>query len=91
MAGRAGFARAIFAASAARGGKTPSAASGGKTPSAASGGKTPEVIPIPSADYPTPARRPLNSVLDCARIQAAYGIGQPDWRAGLDAVLGDLA
>ena len=84
----AGFARAIFAA---RDGKTPSIASGGKTPSAASGGKTPEVIPIPSADYPTPARRPLNSVLDCARIQAAYGIGQPDWRAGLDAVLGDLA
>lgn len=96
----AGFARAIFAASAARGGrtspaalggKTSSAALGGKTSSVAGGGKAPEVIPIPSADYPTPARRPLNSVLDCARIQAAYGIGQPDWRAGLDAVLGDLA
>lgn len=50
-----------------------------------------EVEPIPSRDYPTPARRPLNSALDCGRIAAAYGLAQPDWRAGLDAVLEELA
>jgi len=55
------------------------------------GGRAPEVISIPSSDYPTPARRPLNSVLDCGRIAAAYGIAQPDWRTGLDAVLEELA
>lgn len=55
------------------------------------GGKAPVVEAIPSREYPTPARRPLNSVLDCSRIAATYGIAQPDWRAGLDAVLGDLA
>lgn len=55
------------------------------------GGPGPEVVSIPSSEYPTPARRPLNSVLDCGRIAAAYGIAQPDWRAGLDAVLEELA
>ena len=39
-------------------------------------------VPIATADYPTPARRPANSVLDCSRIDEAYGIAQPDWRAG---------
>lgn len=54
------------------------------------GGPAPEVAAIPTTDYPTPARRPLNSVLDCAKIRAAYGIAQPDWRAGLKSVLEEL-
>ena len=58
---------------------------------AAKGGKAPEVRPIPSSAYPTPARRPLNSVLDCSAIAAAYGLAQPDWRAGLAEVIGELA
>ncbi|RMF36480.1 MAG: dTDP-4-dehydrorhamnose reductase [Alphaproteobacteria bacterium] len=45
---------------------------------------------IASAEFPTPARRPANSVLDCARIRTVYGIAQPDWREGLDAVLDRL-
>lgn len=45
---------------------------------------------IPSADYPTPARRPLNSRLDCTAIHGAFGIPQPDWRAGLRAVVKEL-
>jgi dTDP-4-dehydrorhamnose reductase len=40
----------------------------------------PTVLPIATADYPTPAIRPRRAVLDCARIAAAYGIAQPDWR-----------
>jgi dTDP-4-dehydrorhamnose reductase len=45
---------------------------------------------IASRDYPTPARRPGNSRLDCSRLTATFGIGRPDWRDGLDAVLTEL-
>ena len=45
---------------------------------------------IATADYPTPARRPLNSRLDCAALAADFGIMPPDWRAGLAAVIGEL-
>ncbi len=49
-----------------------------------------EVAPILTADWPTPARRPLNSRLDCRKIAADYGIGAPDWRAGLAEVVKEL-
>lgn len=45
---------------------------------------------IPTADYPTPARRPLNSRLDCATLRADFGITPPDWRAHLAAVVKEL-
>ena len=48
------------------------------------------VTGIPTTAYPTPASRPLNSRLDCAKIEAAYGIKRPDWRTGLAAVLKEL-
>lgn len=48
------------------------------------------VTDIPSADYPTPAARPLNSRLDCASSLHTFGIERPDWRAGLRDVLRDL-
>jgi dTDP-4-dehydrorhamnose reductase len=48
------------------------------------------VSDIPTADYPTPAKRPLNSRLDCRATAARFGIAQPDWRAGLTEVLADL-
>lgn len=47
----------------------------------------PAVEPIPSAAWPTPAQRPLNSVLDCTRIAQTYGITQPDWRLALDDIV----
>lgn len=51
-------------------------------------GRDVAVTPISTAEYPTAARRPLNSVLDCSRIGEAYGISQPSWRAALvDALL----
>jgi dTDP-4-dehydrorhamnose reductase len=50
---------------------------------AARGGPSARVIPITSADYPTPAKRPQNSRLDCSRIAAAHGIRLPDWRSSL--------
>jgi dTDP-4-dehydrorhamnose reductase len=49
-----------------------------------------DVTDIPSSAYPTPARRPLNSRLDCSATEAAFGIARPDWRAGLRNILEDL-
>jgi dTDP-4-dehydrorhamnose reductase len=45
------------------------------------------VEPIVTSEYPTPARRPANSVLDCSRLEERFGIAQPDWRLGLADVL----
>ena len=36
---------------------------------------------IPTSAYPTPARRPANSRVDCTALTLAYGIERPDWRA----------
>lgn len=49
----------------------------------AAGDPRPEVAPISTADWPTPAARPLNARLDCAKFARRYGIGRPDWRAAL--------
>lgn len=46
---------------------------------------------IPTAEYPTPARRPLNSRLDCTRFQAAFGLVLPPWQDGVDRVVDELA
>ncbi|MBY5986770.1 dTDP-4-dehydrorhamnose reductase [Roseovarius atlanticus] len=45
------------------------------------------VTDIPTADYPTPAARPLNSRLDCTRTETVFGLSRPDWRDGLDDIL----
>ena len=42
-----------------------------------------DLFPIPSSDYPTPAARPLNSRLDCSRLQRDWGVSQPDWQTAL--------
>ena len=44
---------------------------------------------IASADYPTPAKRPLNSRLECSAL-ARFGLSAPDWQTGLTQVLHDL-
>lgn len=49
------------------------------------------VTGIPTEDFPTPAKRPLNSRLDGGKLEAAFGIGPPDWRAGLAQVIKDLS
>jgi len=56
----------------------------------AEAGREVEVEDIPSAAYPTPAPRPLNSRMDCAAAVAAFGVARPDWRTGLRAVLQEL-
>lgn len=49
-----------------------------------------QITDIPTSDYPTPARRPLNSRLECSALTAAFGIPRPDWRIGLDHILQEL-
>jgi dTDP-4-dehydrorhamnose reductase len=53
--------------------------------------RIPRIQPIATADYPTRARRPAYSVLDSSRFENAFGIQLPDWRAGLESVLDQLA
>jgi len=49
---------------------------------------TPEAIrAIPSSEYPTAAVRPLNSRLDCARLESDFGLRMPDWQPYLARML----
>lgn len=70
-----GFAEAIFAAAHARGLIA----------------RVPRVVPIATAEYPTPARRPGYSVLDTARLRVDFPVDLPQWREGLAGVLDRLA
>lgn len=49
--------------------------------------RLPEIHRIGTADYPTPARRPRHSVLDCTKIETAFGIRPKRWAASLNDVL----
>lgn len=53
-------------------------------------GRRPRLTAITTADYPTPARRPANSRLDCCRLGQAFGIACRPWREGVDRVLAEL-
>jgi dTDP-4-dehydrorhamnose reductase len=53
----------------------------------ARGERAPEIRPIPTSEYPTPAKRPSYSVLDCTKIERAFGIRLPAWRQSLDPCL----
>lgn len=51
-------------------------------------GKTVATLhPIPSSAYPTPAQRPLNSRLDCSRLQQNWQVQLPTWQAALEQCL----
>ena len=52
--------------------------------------KATEVLPIPTSAYPTPARRPHNSRLDCAKLQAAFSLQLPPWQRGVDRMLAEI-
>jgi dTDP-4-dehydrorhamnose reductase len=47
------------------------------------GANVPEVAPIATADWPTPAKRPANSRLDCTRLHEVFGVRLPPWRDSL--------
>ena len=48
------------------------------------------VTGIETSDYPTPAKRPLNSRLDCASLQSDFNIVQPLWKQELVKVTSEL-
>ena len=50
-------------------------------------GKQVSINPIPASQYPTPATRPVNSVLSGTKVQQAFGIVMPDWQVALDSCL----
>ncbi len=47
------------------------------------GARVPQVVPIATADWPTPAKRPANSRLDCTRLRTVFDVTLPDWRSSL--------
>lgn len=52
--------------------------------------KLASVKPISTADYPTPAKRPMNSVLDCSKLERVLQWRMPDWRESLASVIAEL-
>jgi dTDP-4-dehydrorhamnose reductase len=50
-------------------------------------GLTPSLVPIATADYPTPAARPANSILSNDKFARTFGFRLPDWEQQLDAVM----
>lgn len=49
-----------------------------------------KINPIPTTEYPTPAKRPMYSVLDKTKIQLTFGIDLKDWRQSLENCLLNL-
>lgn len=56
----------------------------------ARGAPSARVKPIATSEYPTPARRPANSRLDCTRLREVFGVSLPHWRGGLERCLDAL-
>ena len=50
----------------------------------------PRLLAIPTQDYPTPAKRPANSVLAGERLESAFATRIPDWRRGLEEAVSAL-
>jgi dTDP-4-dehydrorhamnose reductase len=47
------------------------------------GASVPRVDPITTADWPTPAKRPADSRLDCTKLATVFGVRLPEWRPSL--------
>jgi dTDP-4-dehydrorhamnose reductase len=58
--------------------------------SAQVGSATPKLIPIPTSEFPRPAKRPANSRLSCRRVEETFGVVMPDWKVALALVLETL-
>ncbi|MCO5132151.1 MAG: dTDP-4-dehydrorhamnose reductase [Xanthobacteraceae bacterium] len=60
------------------------------TLSEAAGGPLVHIDPIPTSEYPTPARRPRNSTLSCERLKAQFGLALPPLAPSLGACIHQL-
>jgi len=54
------------------------------------GGPFAQVRPLETKDYPTPAKRPANSRLDCSKLNEKFSIALPDWRTGVKECVAKL-
>ena len=48
------------------------------------------ILAVPTTEYPTPARRPLNSRLSTARLRTAFGLHLPHWQLGVERMLEEV-
>jgi dTDP-4-dehydrorhamnose reductase len=55
------------------------------------GSPLPNLVPITTADYPTPAKRPANSRLSCQCLEETFGVSLPPWEQALELVLDTLS
>lgn len=52
--------------------------------------KMARLVPIPTSEYPTPARRPANSRLNCSRLQRVFAFTMPPWQESTAAVVSEV-
>jgi dTDP-4-dehydrorhamnose reductase len=52
--------------------------------------KATEVLPIATHDYPTPARRPLNSRLNTFKLQTTFRLKLPPWQVGVERMIDEI-
>jgi dTDP-4-dehydrorhamnose reductase len=45
------------------------------------------ISPVPSSEYPMPAKRPANSRLDTGKLRSTFGLELPDWQCGVRRIL----
>jgi dTDP-4-dehydrorhamnose reductase len=55
------------------------------------GWPVPVVEAVTTADWPTPARRPADSRLDCTKLADSFGVRLPAWRPSLDRTIAAIA
>jgi len=53
-------------------------------------GRTVTVTSISTAEYPTPAKRPLSSRMDCNSTEQVFGIKRPNWKDAVNGILKEL-
>ena len=53
-------------------------------------GRRPKLVPISTADYPTPARRPKNSAFDCELFMHTFGLAPKRWQEETDAIVPEV-
>jgi dTDP-4-dehydrorhamnose reductase len=49
-----------------------------------------DIAPVATSDFPTPARRPLNSRLDTCKLKQSFGLTLPDWHIGVERMLREV-
>lgn len=54
------------------------------------GEKVARLVPISSSEYPTPAKRPENSRLDCSRLHEVFGFRMPEWQDAVAHVMAEV-